>query len=48
MSNVRLEGFVRTRALPLQQDFFGLSDGKETIAVPFWQLVGHLIVIKNV
>lgn len=43
-----MEGFVRGRALPLQQAFFGLPAGKETAGVPFWQLVGHLIVVKNV
>lgn len=48
-----MEGFFGSRALPLQQAFFGLPAGKETTGVPFWQLVGHLIVkcfsyIKNV
>lgn len=43
-----MEGFVRSRALPLRQAFFDLPAGKETASVPFWQLVGHLIVVKNV
>lgn len=43
-----VEGFVRSRVLPLQQALFGLLAGKETTCVPFWKSVGHLIVVKNV
>lgn len=43
-----VEGFVRSRVLRLQLALFGLPAGKETTCVPFWQSVGHLIVVKNV